>query len=176
MKKDGTRFDLREFDGAGDESVLAALHREAESRGIAWREEAAGVLPPDSSPQAVGGVLGGSKERLVGLVLSISIAPLGYLCVYKPLESVWGGAPTVSISLKGMLFAPFGLIGLMYVALGPRARTVMGTRQKPTFAGWVISISVVLVGIGLYLWLRSTIEAHGYHFKDLTTATKKTLP
>jgi hypothetical protein len=38
----------------------------------------------------------------------------------------------------------------------------MGTRQKPTFAGWVISISVVLVGIGLYLWLRSRL-ANGCH-------------
>jgi hypothetical protein len=39
MKKDGSRFELREFDGAGDESVLAVLRREAESRGLRWREK-----------------------------------------------------------------------------------------------------------------------------------------
>jgi hypothetical protein len=39
MKKDGSRFELREFDGAGYESVLAVLRREAESRGLRWREK-----------------------------------------------------------------------------------------------------------------------------------------
>jgi hypothetical protein len=177
IKKDGSRFELGEFDGAGDKSVIAALRREAESRGIAWREEPAGTLPPDSSRPAVAGAFGGfGKERLMGLVSLISFGLVAYLCVYKPLESASSGAPTVSIPLKGVILVPIGLIGLMYVVLGPRATTVMGTRKRPRPAAWMISFGVLLLGIGLYLCLRSTIEAHGYRFKGATTATKRTVP
>jgi hypothetical protein len=112
------------------------------------------------------GFLGGiMKERVIGVVLLIIGGMLSYLCVYKPLESAWSGSPTVSVSLKGAILAPMGLIGLMYLALGQRASTIMGTREKPTPAAYAIAIGTVLLGVGLYFWLRSTLEAHGYDFQ-----------
>jgi hypothetical protein len=96
----------------------------------------------------------------------ISGGLLGYLCVYQPLESAWSGAPTVSLYLKGAILAPpFSLIGLMYLVLGQRASTIMGTREKPTPTAYAIGIGVMLLGFGLYLWLRFTLEAHGYDFE-----------
>jgi hypothetical protein len=105
------------------------------------------------------------KERVIGVVLLISGGLLGYLCIYQPLESAWGGAPTVSVSLKGAILAPISLIGLMYLGLGQRANTIMGTREKPTPTAYAIGIGVMLLGFGLYLWLRFTLEAHGYDFE-----------
>ncbi len=105
------------------------------------------------------------KERIIGVVLLISGGLLGYLCVYEPLASARSGAPTVSVSLKGAILAPIGLIGLMYLVLGPRASAIMGTREKPKPAAYVILIGAVLLGLGLYVWLRSALEAHGYDFQ-----------
>lgn len=102
------------------------------------------------------------KERMIGVVLLISGSVLGYLCVYQPLQSAWSGAPTVSVSLKGAILAPMCLIGLMYLALGSRVIPIMGTREKPTLAAYAIGIGLVLLGVGLYVWLRSTLQAHGY--------------
>ena len=105
------------------------------------------------------------KERVIGVVLILSGGLLAYLCVYLPLESAWKGEPSVSVSLKGAILAPFSLVGLMYLVLGPRASTIMGTREKPTPAAYAIGIGAVLLGVGLYVWLRSTLEAHGYDFQ-----------
>jgi hypothetical protein len=112
------------------------------------------------------GILGGIvKERVIGVVLLISGGVLGYFCVYQPLESAWRGAPTVSVSLKGAILAPLSLIGLMYLVLGQRASTIMGTREKPKPTAYPITFGAVLLGIGLYVWLRSTLQAHGYDFQ-----------
>ena len=105
------------------------------------------------------------KERFIGIVLLLSGGVLSYLCIYQPLESARSGAPTVSVSLKGAIFAPIGLIGLIYLVLGPCARTIMGTREKPTSTAYVFGIVAALLGLGLYLWLRSELEAHGYDFQ-----------
>ena len=105
------------------------------------------------------------KERVLGIVLLISGSALGYLCVYQPLESAWSGSPKVSISLKGAILAPIALLGLMYLVLGSRAVTIMGTREKPTPAAYAIGIGVLLLGVGLYFWLRYTLQAHGYDFQ-----------
>ena len=73
--------------------------------------------------------------------------------------------PSVSISLKGAILVPVGLIGLLYLVLGSRVEAIMGTREKPTTAAYVIGIGAVLAGIGLYIWVRSTLQAHGYDFQ-----------
>jgi hypothetical protein len=111
---------------------------------------------------SLGGIM---KERDIGVVLLISGGVLCYLCVYQPLESAWRGAPTVSVSLKGAILAPLSLIGLMYLVLGQRATTIMGTREKPTTTAYAIGIGALLLGLALYVWLRSTLQAHGYDFQ-----------
>ncbi len=50
------------------------------------------------------------KERVVGVLLIGVGLLLGYLCVYEPLESAKAGAAKVSVSLKGSIFAPIGLV------------------------------------------------------------------
>jgi hypothetical protein len=105
------------------------------------------------------------KERVIGVVLLLGGILLGYLCVYQPLESARHGAPTVSTSLKGAILAPMGLIGVMYLVLGQRVNNFMGTREKPTTAAYIIGVAAVLLGIGLYLWLRSTLQDYGYDFQ-----------
>ncbi len=105
------------------------------------------------------------KERLIGVVLLLCGGAIVYLCIYQPLHAAWSGEPTVSIFLKGAILAPMTLIGLMYLALGPRATSIMGTREKPTPAAYGIVIGVLLLGVGIYIWLRTTLEALGYDFQ-----------
>jgi hypothetical protein len=105
------------------------------------------------------------KERVIGVVLLGVGILLTYLCIYEPLAAAWSGAPKVSVSLKGAIVAPFGLIGLLYLVLGPGATAIMGTREKPTTAAYLICFAAALIGFAIYLWLRFTLEAHGYDFK-----------
>jgi hypothetical protein len=105
------------------------------------------------------------KERLIGLVLIVIGGMLCYLCVYQPLDSAWRGEPTVSVSLKGALLAPLCLIGFLYLAMGERVTSIMGTREHPTTAAKVIAVGAILIGIGLYFWLRTTLQNHGYDFQ-----------
>jgi hypothetical protein len=107
------------------------------------------------------------KERLIGLFLLICGVVLGYLCIYQPLQSAWNGAPSLSISLKGAIFAPIGLIGLMYLVLGPSTTAIMGTKDRPKPLAYAIMIGCLLLGIGIYFWLRATLAAHGYEFDGL---------
>jgi hypothetical protein len=53
----------------------------------------------------------------------------------------------------------------LYVILGPRATAIMGTRERPSAAGYVSGIGAVLLGLALYFWLRAALEAHGYDFQ-----------
>ena len=105
------------------------------------------------------------KERGIGVILLVAGGLLGFLCVYLPLASALRGAPTVSVSLKGAILAPISFIGLMYLGMGQRATAIMGTREKPTPAAYFIGTGAVLLGLGLYIWLRSTLQAHGYDFQ-----------
>jgi hypothetical protein len=106
------------------------------------------------------------KERMIGVVLIVSGGLLTYFCVYQPLASARSGAPEVYVSIKGSLLAPLGPLGLMYLVLGPQASVIMGTRdrQKPNPAAYILGIGVILLGIGLYLWVRSALQAYGYDF------------
>ncbi len=105
------------------------------------------------------------KERVAGVMMLLAGAVLSYLCIYRPLESAWNGKPEVSISLKGVFLVPVGLIGLLYLVLGPRVTAVLGTREEPKPAAYVLGIGFVALGIGLYFWLRSTLQAYGYDFQ-----------
>jgi hypothetical protein len=110
--------------------------------------------------------LGGSmKERVGGVVMIIFGALLGYLCIYQPIESARNGEASVSISLKGALLAPIGLLGLMYLVLGSRVTAIMGTRQERKPASYVIVVGIILLGIGTYIWLRTTLQSYGYDFQ-----------
>lgn len=102
------------------------------------------------------------NERVAGIVLLISGSVMGYLCVYQPLASAVSGASTVSVSFSGTLLAPLGLYGLIYVVWGESASEFMGTREKPTMLAYVVGIGLLLVGIGLYIWLSSTLHGYGY--------------
>jgi hypothetical protein len=124
----------------------------------------AGGRPPAAEPgPSEGG--SGLKERLVGLVMLLAGAALAYFSVYEPLQAAARQEESVSLSLKGAILCPLALaMGAAYLVLGQRAKAVFGTREHPTTAVWVCGVLLVLAGLGLYLYLRSVIEAQGYQF------------
>ena len=109
---------------------------------------------------------GGTRERTGGFILFVAGAMLSYFC-FDAVQSARNGAPKVSVSLAAALIAPLGVIGgLLLLVLGPRARTLLGTREEPTTAGWIIGIAALALGVILYLWLRQILEAEGYDLRD----------
>ncbi|HEY2911599.1 MAG TPA: hypothetical protein VGI99_15210 [Gemmataceae bacterium] len=104
------------------------------------------------------------KERVIGIVILFGGCLLAYVCAYLPLQDAQSGAESVSVSLKGAIIAPLGLIGLLYIAMGENVVNVMGTREKPKPAAYAICAVLALLGFGLYMLLRSKLEALGYDF------------
>jgi hypothetical protein len=89
------------------------------------------------------------KERLNGLFVLFAGVLLGYISVYQPLESARQGAPTVRVSLMWVFPLPLALIGVTYLALGPRATEFMGTRENRKPSTLALVIGLLLVGVGL---------------------------
>jgi len=59
------------------------------------------------------------KQRLVGLVMLLAGGLLGYLSVYSPLEAARNHEEKVSLSLKGAMLCPLGVIlGLFCLVYG----------------------------------------------------------
>jgi drug/metabolite transporter (DMT)-like permease len=105
------------------------------------------------------------KERLLGLVMLLAGAALSYWCVYEPLEAADRQEAKVSVSLKGAILCPVAVVmGAAYLILGKRATDVFGTREHPSPAAWVSAVLLVLVGVGLYFYLKMALEAKGYQF------------
>jgi len=103
--------------------------------------------------------------RGLGVVIFAGGAVITYLCIVRPLLAAARHEPSVSLSLKGVVCAPIVLgLGAFFIALGPRATRIMAQESKPTPAGWLIFALVTGVGIGVYLWMKSTLRGYGYAF------------
>ena len=97
------------------------------------------------------------SERIIGLVLVVSGGLLCYLCIYQPLEEVCSGDAYGFPCRSRERYSPRLFIsGAMYLVLGPRATSIMGTREKPTPAAYVIGIGTLIAGFAIYFWLRTT--------------------
>lgn len=101
------------------------------------------------------------NERLLGLLVFCGGGWISYENVYLPLASARGGVPDVKLSIAAV-FAPFTLIGLMYLVLGERATQFMGTRAEPKPLAYAIMTVTALAGCALHYWLRLTLQSYGY--------------
>jgi protein-S-isoprenylcysteine O-methyltransferase Ste14 len=105
------------------------------------------------------------KQRLLGLFLLGVGGLLAYLCVYSPLEAARQHEEKVSLSLKGALLCPIGVIfGVFYLVYGKSTEELLGTRQRPKGAVYLLAIIAVGAGLLLYCWINSQLEQAGYEF------------
>jgi hypothetical protein len=89
---------------------------------------------------------------------------LGYLSIILPLQQAAQHEEEISVSMKGVAFVPALLgVGLVLVFTGDKPSS-LGTRRKPTALGWIFCISIAVMGIVLYEWVKSRLRAHGYAF------------
>ncbi len=105
-----------------------------------------------------------SQKRWIGLLMFIGGGVLAYLSIISPLLAASHREEDVSVSLKGVMFAPaLIVIGLILLFMGnERAGQLFGTRQKPSALGLVICIVTAGLGILLYEWLRNRLRSYGY--------------
>jgi hypothetical protein len=105
------------------------------------------------------------KTRLAGAVMLIAGAVLAYFSVYEPLQAAARHEEKVSISLKGAILCPLALLmGLALLILGKQSTEVFGTRERATPFAWIFGVILVLLGFGLYFYVRSILENQGYQF------------
>ena len=103
--------------------------------------------------------------RGLGVVIFAGGAVIAYFSIVRPLLAAARHEPSVSLSLKGVVFAPIVLgLGVFFIALGPQATRIMAQESKPTPMGWLFFALVCAVGFGLYLWLKSVLRGYGYAF------------
>jgi len=99
---------------------------------------------------------------LLGLICGAGIA---YLTIVAPLLAAARHAPSVSITLKGAAITPLAFaFGAVYTLLPNQASAILGHPQRPTKMGYVFATVFGLLGIALYLWLKSHLIQSGYVF------------
>ena len=105
------------------------------------------------------------SQRLIGVVLLLLGAALTYLCIIDPLQAADRRDDKISLFMKGSTLCPVLLgFGIAYCLLGSRVTSLFGTREQPKPLAYVVGIALVVVGFGLYFWLKAALEAKGYQF------------
>ena len=104
------------------------------------------------------------RQRVLGLVLLACGAVIAYFSVYSPLQVAARHEERVSVSMKGAIMFPvIAVVGVAFTALGERSKSVFGARgEKPSALGWVICGLLIVVGVLVYLWLKSELRRKGY--------------
>jgi hypothetical protein len=70
--------------------------------------------------------------------------------------------------MRNPFICPMALgVGFVYLVLGDRVTSVLGTPREPEPAAWVLGLVLLGIGIALYFWLRSSLEASGYQFNGI---------
>ncbi len=101
--------------------------------------------------------------RAIGFLLLVGGTVLAYLSVVSPLLAAARNEDVVSFSLEGTGVTPLVLaLGFAYTLFPARATALLGHPQKPTRSGWVFGLVFGLLGIPLYLWLKSKLREYGY--------------
>jgi hypothetical protein len=117
-----------------------------------WKDMARPKRPIDAPPE---------DARLIGVILALVGAGLGYASIYLPLLQADAGSRTVSI--KGAVIVPPSLVfGLAWALFPRRAAALLGHRKKLTLLGWIFMSVLFVAGIAIEIWLDNMLAARGY--------------
>ncbi|MCK6460553.1 MAG: hypothetical protein L6Q95_11750 [Planctomycetes bacterium] len=108
-----------------------------------------------------------SKEHSIWLFVLACGLVLAWFGAVHPLLLADEGAE-VRLYLKAAIAAPVAIVyGLLYVLAHGWATRRLGTRTKQTPLGLVVIGVLVVLGLALYVWVKSTLEGRGYRFDGL---------
>ena len=103
------------------------------------------------------------SARGLGIFALIGGSVIAYLSVVSPLLDASRHAESVTTTLKGTGITPLVLaLGIVYTFFPTRATALLGHPQRMTRLGWMFCIVFGLLGIPLYLWLKSRLRQYGY--------------
>ena len=101
--------------------------------------------------------------RGIGILALVGGSVIAYLSVVMPLLAASRHEESVSTTLKGTGITPLILaLGIVYTFFPARATALLGHPQRMTRLGWTFSAVFGLLGIPLYLWLKSRLREYGY--------------
>lgn len=103
--------------------------------------------------------------RWIGFFMFIAGGALIYICLVLPLLEASHREDDISISMKGVMFAPALIVfgSILFFFGNDRAGQIIGGRpQGLTALGWVVTLATLAIGILLYEWLGSRLRAYGY--------------
>lgn len=101
--------------------------------------------------------------RGIGILALVGGSIIAYLSLVLPLLAASRHEESVSTTLKGTGITPLVLaLGIVYTFFPARATALLGHPQRMTRLGWAFCVVFGLLGIPLYLWLKSKLRAYGY--------------
>lgn len=108
------------------------------------------------------------RPRAPWLVLIACGLVLGWIGAVQPLLDADQHSEKVTLYLKASIAAPLCIgYGLLYVVRLDWATRRLGTRTKATPLGYAVLAALAVLGIGLYVLVRMTLEGRGYRFHGL---------
>ena len=108
------------------------------------------------------------------VVAALTLIGLGALllkwCVFDVLAAAARHEPTVEFGIKGVFMAPTSIVCGVAALIasvthkGEERRALFANPQtrKPTPLGYAFAALLLLLGGGLYFWMRSRLTAYGY--------------
>lgn len=125
-----------------------------------------GAVNPGSAPTAPNR----PALLLIGPIVAAAGALVVYIFGYRPYVDALNQAPSISLSLSGMVLGPvFVILGLALTALVvlPRNRKAQGASpEKLGFLGKLICalvIAAALAGFVGFFWVRNFVKSQGYN-------------
>ena len=112
--------------------------------------------------------MGDVKTRLGGLFLMLMGGGFTWYFLYKPLQDAANHVANLSYTTKGVILGPILILaGLGMVVFGDTLKPLLqkpgGNRKQLTPLGWVLTLLVAAVGIGIMIWFENQIKGYGYN-------------
>jgi len=105
-------------------------------------------------------------SRLQGLFILILGLAAGYFSIILPLQQAYSHASEIYSTFKWAFLSPalviLGVLAIIVPSVTSDQSFLLSGPKKLSFAGWVLVIALLLVGIGTYYLLQRQLSLLGY--------------
>jgi hypothetical protein len=105
-------------------------------------------------------------SRLQGLFILILGFATGYFSIILPLQQAYSKAPEIYSTFKLAFLSPglviLGILAIIVPSVTSDQTFLLSGPTKLSFAGWILVIALLIVGVGTYYLLDQQLSSLGY--------------
>lgn len=106
-------------------------------------------------------------SRLQGIFILILGLAAGYFSIVLPLQQAYSKAPEIYSTFKLAFLSPalviLGILATIVPSMTSDKTFLLSGPKTLSFAGWILVIALLIVGIGTYYLLHQRLSSLGYN-------------